>query len=292
MGFPFCSGGSISANRKLWAAGSIGLLLAAGLGWLLGHSPAPTLIACLSVGQGDCAVVTSEGWTVLIDAGPLQGKFDAAERLALPALNRLGVDGVDLVLLSHPDLDHVGGIGTIHRKFPSARFAVSAEFRSYPTMLQRLREAEIDPKDVIWTTSDFQLKVGKFTLRGWCPSMAGHEIDNDGSMFVRVQDGRATAVFSGDAPSEAEAEALKHGDWSAQVMKAGHHGSRTATSEAWLRAVRPQVAVLSCGRNNRYGHPHREVVDRIQAAGVEVWRTDRQGDAVFDVGPNGFVLRR
>ncbi len=237
-------------------------------------------------------MVTSEGSTVLIDAGPIQGKFDAAERLVLPALHRLGIDDVDLVLLSHPDIDHVGGIGTLRKRFPNARFAISAEFRSYPTMLERLKEGEIDPKDVIWTANVFQLKVGEFTLRGWCPSMEGHENDNDGSMFVRVQDGPATAVFSGDAPSEAEAEALGHGDWSAQVMKAGHHGSRTATSDAWLRAVHPLVAVLSCGRNNRYGHPHREVVDRIQSAGVEVWRTDRQGDAVFDVGPNGFVLRR
>ncbi len=263
------------------------------VGWWLGFGRAePTLLASLSVGQGDCAVLTSGGVTVLIDAGPRQGTYDAGERLVLPALRRLGVSGVDFVLLSHPDIDHVGGIVSIHRACPEARFAASAEFRTWPSMMDRLKEAGIAPGEVIWLPENAALQVGDFRLRTWCPSMAGHENDNDGSMFVRVVDGSATAVFSGDAPMSVEEEALGHGNWAAQVMKAGHHGSRSATGAAWIAAVHPSVAVLSCGRNNRYGHPHRDVVDRLQAAGIEVWRTDRQGDAVFDVTPAGFVLRR
>lgn len=237
-------------------------------------------------------MLTSGGLTVLIDAGPKEQNYDAGEKLVLPALRRLGVDGVDLILLSHPDIDHMGGVGAIHRAFPHAAIAASAEFREWPSMNEHLRACGLSPEEVTWLPMHCRVTLGSARLRIWCPPMAAHENDNDGSMFVHVEDGDGTAAFSGDAPSEVELAALLDGDWRSQVMKAGHHGSRSATCQAWIDAVHPRIAVLSVGRNNRYGHPHQEVVERLQHSGVEVWRTDRQGDAVFDLTATGFQVRR
>src|SRR5688500_1498478 len=99
-----------------WAAAAIGGVVYGGLG-----GPSPSRITFLSVGPGDCSVIQVEGRTILIDAGPATERSDAGERLVVPALHRLGVRSIDLVLLSHPDMDHLGGLGAIHERFAIGR---------------------------------------------------------------------------------------------------------------------------------------------------------------------------
>lgn len=270
-----------SLNGAL-ATGALSLALVGGV--LYGKSgPGGDRLAVLSVGQGDCAVFQSDGRTALIDVGPLSDRLDAGARFVAPALDRLGVGSVDLVLLSHPDSDHIGGLRSILSRFNVGKIVVPACFRGHPQL------QDLPPDKVVWLERSARVQFGTATLQLEASSQARPEKDNDGSMFVRIVDGASTAVFSGDAPMDVESAMVgRLPDWRAQVLHAGHHGSRTSTGASWLAAARPRVVAISCGRNNRYGHPHQSALAAIAAAGAQIARTDLEGDLVFEVTQNGF----
>ncbi len=258
-------------------------------GWIGYQGPEePTRLTFLAVGQGDCAVFRTSGYTVLIDVGPNVRGFDAGTRIVVPDLRRMGVGSIDLILLSHPDMDHIGGLAAILKGLPVGRVAVSACFKEHAELLQHLMEAGCNPADVLWLGKDQSASVGGFSVEVACPPWFLGDKDNDGSEFVRITGKGASAVLTGDASSDAEDEMRPGHEWSAQVMKLGHHGSRTASSEAWLRCVHPLWAIVSCGRNNTYGHPHQQVLDRASRLGIRLARTDREGDISFRVGEHGF----
>jgi len=248
----------------------------------------PTRLTFLSVGQGDCAVFQTEGHTVLIDVGPKTPTIDAGQKIVLPDLRKMGIDSIDLILLSHPDIDHIGGLGALLKGMPVGRVCVSAAFEFYEPMLDRLREAGYTPSETTWLGPEQRARVGDFSVEIDCPAWHDPEPDNDGSEFVRITGDGTSAVFTGDASSLAEAKMMPGHDWSAQVLKLGHHGSRSASSEGFLEAVHPQWAIVSCGRDNPYGHPHQEVLDRVKRLGIRLARTDTEGDIEFDLGRGGW----
>jgi len=270
------------------------VILAGGIAALVGFAfgfwhAQPTELVFLSVGQGDCAVFRHEGATVLVDTGPGGNHLDAGQRIVLPRLREMGVTHVDLILLSHPDSDHTGGTASVLRAFPSARLGISAEFRHHPALLSELREWGVEERQVLWMAPWQGLRIGDCHVTLACPPLRGRQDDNAGSMFTKIVCDGATAVLSGDAPRATEDLMAAEGDWSADVMKAGHHGSRTATGPEWLAEVHPKYAVISCGRSNSYGHPHREVVDELADAHIETFRTDRQGDIAFRIANGHFT---
>ena len=228
---------------------------------------------------------------MLVDTGPKDAYTDAGEKIVVPKLRALGVSGVDLILLTHPDMDHIGGTGSVLRHFPNARLAISDSFHTNHQLLKQLREWNYSADDVFWFHSELRGSLGRFELRLQFPKTAPDQETNDGSAFLRIEDGAASAVLTGDAPTKAEELVSRLGGWQSEIMKAGHHGSHSSTSEVWIQAVKPEFAILSCGRNNRYGHPHREVVDRLTKDGVQICRTDRDGDIEFDVQGDRFVRR-
>ncbi len=218
----------------------------------------------------------------MIDAGPKSPTFDAGAKIVLPDLDKIGATSVDMILLSHPDEDHVGGVGALHKAFPHARIVMSDQFRGYPAMEKHLRDWKMTDDDVLWLGASSQLRIGDFTLSIDDPMLKPGANDNDGSMFVHLIGPSGSAVFSGDAddPTERDVEAMQ--DWHSQVMKVGHHGSKSSTDPSWLAAVHPKYAVISCGLNNMYGHPAKQTIDKLQTAGVQTFRTDLQGDIEFD----------
>lgn len=260
------------------------LAVTVGLLW-----PQPTRVVFLSVGQGDCAMFQHDGATILIDSGPLKRNFDAGEKIVVPKLRRLGVSGVDLILLSHPDIDHIGGTGSILKAYPDATVAVSACFRTNSQLLEQLRKWGRKPDQVKWLGPELSGKVGAFEIRIDCPQTDPDEETNDGSMLVRLKDGAASAVFTGDAPIKIEEAFARAEEWQAEILKAGHHGSRSSTSQEWLDCIHPEYAVLSCGLNNEYHHPHPSVVRRLQENGIKICRTDMDGDVIFDLAGGRFV---
>jgi competence protein ComEC len=252
----------------------------------------PTRLTFLAVGQGDCAVFQTGGYTVLIDAGPKELGVDAGKRIVVPELRSLGVDAVDLVLLSHPDVDHIGGLGAIIGSLPVGRVCLSSCFEQDKELLDHLAEYRCRPEKVAWLQPGQQARIGDFTIEIDCPPWHKGEPDNDGSEFVKLTGRGSSAVFSGDAGSGTELKMLPGHDWSAQVLKLGHHGSRTASSQQWLAAVHPKWGIVSCGRNNVFGHPNSDVIDRVSRRGILIARTDREGNVTFELEKDGWVRKR
>ena len=273
----------------------IGLCLAAAAGFGIGsglHSSGVTRLSFVAIGQGDCVVFQHEGYVVMVDAGGKLPDFDAAQRLGLPELRKLGVEKIDLLILTHPDADHVGGLYAFSRRFKIGRVAASADFRRHEEMLAWLKRGKISPNDVAWIDAAAAIRLGSARIDILNPGWNRAESANEGSLIVRLAIGRGSALLTGDAGQPVEARLARTGDWRPQILKAGHHGSQTSTSSLWLREVQAEWVVISCGRGNQYGHPNDGVMDRIATSGARIARTDRDGTIRFRVGPSGFELER
>jgi competence protein ComEC len=277
---------------RLWHSRSLVGLGALLLGVLAGSLQGDdTRLVFISVGQGDSAVLEQGGEAILIDDGPGTPEANAGEKLVLPKLRSLGVDTVEAIFLSHPDEDHVGGTPAVLSVFPEAKLVISDQYENDPAMQRHLASWNVPVSSVCWLPLDDSFQFGAFTAKIVCPDLAMGAKDNDGSMFVHIACNRASAMFSGDAPASVEKAMEPVGGWSSEILKVGHHGSRTATDESWIQTVRPRYAVISVGRNNHYGHPNQEVLDRLQRDGVETLRTDQLGDIEFDFDGETFVRK-
>lgn len=274
--------------RPLSAALAVGAVLVVGLAIQRTGASDASRLSFLSVGQGDCAVFQHAGRTVLIDVGPKTDYFDAGERLVAPELYRLDVRTIDMILISHSDADHVGGLPAVAKRLSIGKIVIPARFKASKEMNDWLRRAAIDKQQIVWLAERTVFSIGTYTFSLDALNSPDLPEDNDGSMFVRLDGPNMSAVFSGDASSAAERAMLAKGDdWSARILKAGHHGSRFSGCMEWLEAVRPTVVVVSCGRNNTYGHPAADALSRYSQMGAVVYRTDRDGTVTFELSPSG-----
>lgn len=238
-------------------------------------------IAFFDVGQGDCIALHADGKTVLIDTGPSD---DAGARVVVPRVRALGWEPVSLVLISHPDRDHVAGLDQVLKRWPEAQVAISKVF-------QNAKEFK-GLKSVKWLNPAGVFRLGGWTIDVACPPLKPKAKDNDGSMCLRFTDGKAAAVFTGDAPISTEDWLMANTDWKhADVFKAGHHGSRTSTGTEILERLGPDWVVFSCGRGNSYGHPTPQALKRSRDAGAKTWQTDTQGEVVFTSQNGKFVIQ-
>lgn len=260
--------------------------LGAAIGWIgPGH---PSDIVFLSVGQGDCTLIRSGGMTIVIDAAAKNEYVDLGERLAVPALRKYGVQKIDLLLLTHPDSDHIGGLSALTKRWKIGAIGIPRHYKGHPSMETALKG--VHGIEVKWIAPGSFLKSHGLEMElDFAPWRDGLP-DNTGSLVVKLRSGKGTAVFMGDADAAAESYLAALGDWQAQILKAGHHGSRTSTSQLWLDEVHPQYFVASCGRNNNFGHPNPEVMNRAKSSGAKTLRTDIDGSVRFVLSPNGYVL--
>lgn len=245
-------------------------------------------VVFLAVGQGDCALVLSGGRAAMIDAGPEA----AASRLVLPELRRRGVRRIDLLTLSHPDADHIAGLPDLARRMPIDSIAIPAYFKAHPDLVATLRAAGVDEGRVQWISGPAEAKVGRFLLHMDVPDWNPELPDNDGSLLVRASTPGLSVTFTGDAGFLEEIEMMRKGSWEADVLKLGHHGSRFSTGDSWLDHVHPSLAIVSCGRDNSYGHPAQEVLDKCAKRGIRVMRTDSQGTIALHPTGSGFTVGR
>jgi competence protein ComEC len=234
----------------------------------------------LDVGQGDAALIrTPAGRWVLIDAGPRSDRDDAGRRVVAPFLARRRAAGVTMAVISHAHADHLGGLPAVLDRLPVARVAEPAELVAdslYTSLLDRLDMAGV-PWYAARAGERFELDGVRFSILHPDTSWVEWRMDlNEDSTVLLVEFGGFRALFPGDAGLHAESRiAGRIGP--VDLLKVGHHGSRSATGEAWLAELTPRVAVISSGRGNRYGHPHRETLDRLSRRGTAIWRTDLHG---------------
>lgn len=247
----------------------------------------------LSVGQGDAiAIRTPGGRWVLVDAGPRDRDQDAGRRVVVPFLLRNGVRSLEALILSHAHLDHYGGAAAVLDRIRVG--AVLEPGVPSPDQHYRAFLDAVERSGARWGA----LRAGdRFELDGvefavlhpdttW--RRFGEDLNED-SVILRLRSGRFEAVLGGDAGLLAE-EWLAGRVGAVEVLKVGHHGSRTATGSGWLAELQPLVAVVSTGPNG-YGHPAPATVGRLGSVGVELWRTDRDGTVSILVDETGFRVR-
>jgi competence protein ComEC len=253
-----------------------------------------SLICSLDVGQGDAAVLrTARGRWILFDAGPAFGTRDAGRDVVLPMLRRYGARRIDLFVLSHPDLDHAGGFEAIHESVPVFRVLDSGHPVPKPSYARFLARTEDDGIRWLQAREGDAVFLDNVTIRVLGPPAGAPESGRDGlanetSLLLRVSIGRSLVYLNtGDATFTAERALLA--SWAADslradLLKVGHHGSKSSSAAEFLSAVRPSTAVISAGRGNAYGHPHPSVLERLARAGIpRVWRTDRDGTLCIEV---------
>ena len=277
--------------------GSLAISLALALAPPAAIEPEPPRVVCLDVGQGDAAVVQGRAASLLIDAGPaVPGGSDLGESVVLPALRALGVRRLDLVIASHADLDHRGGLPAVLRAIPVDRLWLPIGGRGEPAFGPLIDAAERRGVHVDEAgAGSAPLEVGDLRVAPlWPPTReAGNgrvASRNDRSLTVRVDVAGRSLLFPGDVEARAEGELVASGPGlAADVLKLPHHGSRTSSSERLLDAVGGAIAVISAPRASRFGMPAREVVARVSTDGYAVWWTGRDGAVLVGLDPRLWV---
>lgn len=265
-----------------WSISALGaflLLLPAGvplrpLGWpmllLMVFPPKNTLpygeaeVWQLDVGQGLAVLVRTREHAMLYDAGPRLGDSDLGARVVLPSLRKLGVERLDLMLLSHADADHAGGADAVQRGLPVARL-VSGDPEGLPAYL---------PAEPCVSGEQWQWDGVRFSLWQWTDAQNG----NQKSCVMQVEAKGERLLLTGDIDALAE-RALLDTPLAVEThwLQAPHHGSRSSSSPALLKALAPSAVLISRGHGNGFGHPHPQVVERYRQQGTAIYDSAEQG---------------
>jgi competence protein ComEC len=287
-GVAVASGGWSPPRWRRTLAAAAGLVLFAA--WHVGATrPPPDLVVtALDVGQGDAILIQSPGGrTVLMDGGGEPGAqragWDIGLMRVVPALRRAGVRRLDIVLLSHPHEDHVGGLPAVVENFPVGIVLDPGVPHPSPSYLRLLRITEAGRIGYRKARQGQDVDLGGGTrLSILYPPEFPPTLDGDPvharSVIARLTHGRFAMLLAGDIEAPVERHLVDRGvRLQSQVLKVGHHGSKTSTTPLFLSYVRPRVAVISLGAGNSFGHPHQSTLDALAAAGAVVRRTDLDG---------------
>jgi competence protein ComEC len=252
-------------------------------------------IHMIDVGQGDAvAVRTPAGRWILVDAGLAGRGYDTGERRVVPYLARRGARRLEGLVLTHPHADHTGGAEAVIRSLRPRWVGDPGSPSPSTHYLGLLRVARVENMRWVGLRQGAGIALDGVAVEFLHPEAVGALADdpNDLSVVMRVAYGDFTALLTGDATALVEERLLhRYGeDLRGEVLKVGHHGSSTSTTETFLEAVGPTVALVSAGRGNRYGHPHRVVVDRLERSGARLLRTDVHGSIIVRANGRGTVL--
>lgn len=277
------------------------LVLATGL-WVTHAAPAPrTLrVAFLDVGQGDATLVQlPNGRVLLVDAGGSPGsRFDVGGRVVTPAVWALGARNIDWLALTHGDIDHVGGAASVVEDLAPDEVWEGVPVEQMPLLHQLRGEAADEGR--VWR----RLQAGDHfeaggavvrVLHPRAPEWQRLRVRNDDSLVLEVQFGNTAIVLPGDAGVEFEAQVVPPMPWGRpapiRILKVAHHGSRTSSSLPFLERWPPQIAVVSAGAHNVFGHPAPDVVARLERSGATVFRTDRDGAVIIETDGREVLVR-
>ena len=259
---------------------------------LIGSGGAMELVF-LDVGQGDAvAIRTPGGRWILIDTGPRSRTFDSGERIVVPYLRRRGAARLEALILTHPDLDHIGGANAVLSELDVLRVLDPGAPAARPAYVAALERAQARGATWFAARAGDRVSADGVTLEvlhpGGAADSAASDEANDQSVVLLVRYGDFSALLPGDAPASVEEALLAAGHIPPlDLLKAGHHGSRTSTSWKLLEFTQPELGVVSAGARNRYGHPHAAILDRLERAGVDLARTDMQGIVRVRAFPTG-----
>lgn len=248
-----------------------------------------TTVAFLDVGQGDAAVIsTYDGKTYLVDGGGVYGREfgkNVGRTILLPYLEYLGVNHIDAAFLSHPDADHMTGLLELMETIRIDGLYLASYPYEETKDLDFLKET-VEKYAIPVYTVESGASDGPWECLYPIKNIAIRDDDNHGSLVLKYHCGDTEILFTGDMMAQDERLLLeKNADVSADILKTAHHGSKYSSSTDFLEAVNAKAAVISCGKNNIYRHPHEETLERLQSA--EVYRTDESGAVLVTIKRDG-----
>lgn len=237
------------------------------------------IIHYIDVGQADSILIQIDNKNLLIDAG----NKDDSDKL-IKYLKDQGVSKLDYVIATHPHEDHIGGMASVVKKYDIGKFYApkklsnTATFENMVLALRgkNLKINEAKPGDTLNLGKNVDCKI-------LAPNSSEYDNINNYSVVVKLTYGNTRFLFTGDAHKLNEKEMLSKGyDLSSDVLKVGHHGSSSSSSKEFLDKVKPKIAIISCGKNNDYGHPHKETLDELNQRKIKIYRTDKDGTIVLE----------
>lgn len=246
----------------------------------------------LDIGQGDASLIqTPNGHNILIDGGPDRGIIYKLDKY-ISIINRK----IDLMILTHPDPDHLNGLIEVVKRYPVSQIfytGVRDPDESYKTWQNLIYQKQI-PLKIVDKKQIIEIDEEVFLEFLWPQKSLVNQSfkDNNPSSIVnKLIFGQVKFLFTGDIDKEVENEIIKlNENLEVDVLKVAHHGSKNSTSIDFLKKVRPKYGVISSGRGNKFGHPSFRVLYNLEKAGVEILRTDKMGDIIFTTDGNNLEL--
>ena len=234
----------------------------------------------IDVGQGDAALIRTEAGDILIDAGT-----NSSEDELKAYLDSMGVKDLEYAVFTHPHEDHIGGADMVLNTYNVKRVILpdaTATSKTYERMMDAI---EAEKCEVIEARPDETFTVGELTCTILAPISTSYTETNNYSVVIRADYGETSVLFTGDAEVDSEAEMLERyrfkGLLDCDLLKSGHHGSDTSSSQEFLDAVTPTYAVISVGEGNTYDHPKQVTLTKYDAMKIQYFRTDKEGSIVF-----------
>lgn len=244
-----------------------------------GFDTSDDFVRILDVGQGDSILIYSNGYSAIIDTGTI----DYAGEICA-TLDSCQIDAVDVLILTHLHSDHTGGVKRITELYGIKNVIlpeISIESEGLTAAELAINTVTSSGGGIYTATEGMNFNIGEFELTVLA-SYADMADENDRSVIIAAEIANRKFLFAGDAEAKAEKKLLSEGlELECDVLKVGHHGSNTSSSEDFLKAVNPQYAVISVGTGNPYGHPHNEVLAAFEKIDAEIFRTDYSGDITF-----------
>jgi competence protein ComEC len=243
--------------------------------------PSELTVSFLDVGQGDAILInTSQRQQILIDGGPGKAVLRELSK-EMPFYDR----SIDAVILTHPDADHVGGLPDVLSNYEIGIVmepGVESDSAIYKEFEKIIEEKNIK-KILARKGMRFELSDGAYLLVLFPDRDVSGMETNDASIVAKLVYGNTSFLFTGDSPSKMENYliSLDPESLDVDVLKAGHHGSKTSSSEAFVNYTSPKYAVISVGKDNKYGHPNKEVLDIFNNLGAKILRIDELGQIIF-----------
>lgn len=237
------------------------------------------MISYMDVGQGDAAYIKVNGNDILIDAGPRSNSKELLEQLKAK-----NIDDFELVIATHPHEDHIGGMVDVFKEYEVKAFyspKITHTTKTYENLVKAVKDEGLKTKEL---KGGMVIDLGegaKFEV--FTPQKSEYEELNDYSPIMKLSFSDTSYLFTGDAEKLAEEEALAKYKTSldSDVIKFGHHGSSSSSSNAFIEAVSPKYGIISCAKDNKYGHPHRETLDIIKKYNIKTFRTDTDGEIIL-----------
>lgn len=235
-------------------------------------------VMVIDVGQGDSILVTSEtGDTMLIDAGEKSSTTAIFEEL-----DERGVTNIDILVATHPHADHIGGLQSVIESYSIGTIYMPDKKSNSKTFKNLMKAIDAHDIPIIEAYAGLSFTLGDAQCTIVSPDKNADEDANNESVTIFLDYFDTEFLFTGDMETEAEEAVLEAGYYiDADVLKIAHHGSSTGTTEEFLHNVSPDYAAISCGEDNRYGHPHKETITLLETYGLDPIRTDIVGDILF-----------